>query len=137
MAATGNEAARLEQLKGVFPQAVSFVGSRGVSVTLGNGKIIEFSASSGGNSRVHLLVRVMYNSFELLQAAVNGPALTISVSSNGSMETFGMKKLGEKEGKIYAITNVSLTPVSVNRSKTLFTASDDPVVFIGALIYVD
>lgn len=141
MAATGNEVARLEQLKGVFPQVVSFVGARGATITLGNGRNVTFSCVNGGSNRFYLLVRVMYNSFELLQGVTDGVNRLVSVKTNGSMKTLGTKMLGglgSEAGNIYCVSNESVNALNVSSNDGIrFNISDGLIVFIGATIYVD
>lgn len=137
MAATGNEVARLEQLKGVFPQVVSLVGGRDASITLGNGRTVSFSSVGGGGANVHLLVRVMYNSFELLQGVTDGINVLIRVQSSVPMKTFRTKTLGGDTGKVYIIASDNLNALNINTGVSFnFRISDDFVAFVGALIYV-
>lgn len=137
MAATGNEVARLEQLKGIFPQVVSFVGGKGAGITLGNGRKVTFSCAGGGDASVHLLVRVMYNSFELLQGVTNGVNELIKVQSSMPMKTFRTKTLGGDTGKVYIIANDNLDALSINTDVSFnFRISNNFVAFVGALIYV-
>lgn len=143
MAATGNEVARLEQLKGIYPQVVSFVGARGASITLGNGSVVTFSCANGGSNNFHMLVRVMYNSFELLQGVTDGVNRLVKVTSNGSMKTLGTKMLGgggvgSNAGSIYCVSNESVNALNVSPSAGIqFNISNGLIVFIGAIIYVD
>ena len=137
MAATGNEAVRLEQLKGIFPQVVSLIGGKGASITLGNGRSVSFSCVGGGDDNVHLLVRAMYNSFELLQGVTNGINVLIKVQSPVPMKTFRTKMLGGDTGKVYIISNDNLDALSINTGVSFnFRMSNNFVAFVGALIYV-
>lgn len=137
MAATGNEVARLEQLKGIFPQVVSFVGARGADITLGNGRKVTFSCAGGGDDNVHLLVRAMYNSFELLQGVTRSDGVIIEVQSPVPMKTFTSKTIGGDAGKVYIIANDSLEALSIKTGTSFnFRISTDFVAFVGALIYV-
>lgn len=137
MAATGNEVARLEQLKGIFPQVVSLVDGRGAGITLGNGRKVTFSNVGGGYDSVHLLVRVMYNSFELLQGVTNGVNVLIKVQSPVPMKTFRTKTLGGDTGKVYIIASDNLDALSINTGVSFnFIISNNFVAFVGALIYV-
>lgn len=138
MSATGNEVARLEQLKGVFPQAVSLVSGRDASITLGNGREVTFSHADGVDVNVHLLVRAMYNSFELLQGVTDGTNVLIQVQSPAPMKTFRTKTLGRVTGKVYIIANDNLDALSIDTGFSFnFTISNNFVAFVGALIYVD
>lgn len=135
MAATGNEVARLKQLKGVFPQVVSLEGGKSERITLGNGRTVSFS---GGDKSAHLLVRVMYNSFELLQGVTNDSVVLIRVQSPVPMKTFSAKTLGGNAGNVYIIENNNLDTLTINTGVSFnFRISQNFVVFIGALIYVD
>lgn len=138
MAATGNEVVRLEQLKRLQPQIVSFVGGRGAGITLGNGRKVTFSCVGGGNDSVHLLVRAMYNSFELLQGVTNGVNVLIKVQSPVPMKTFRSKTLGGNTGKVYDIVNDNLNTLNINSDVSFnFRIANNFVVFIGAVIYVE
>lgn len=138
MAATGNEVARLEQLKGIYPQVVSFVGSRGASITLGNGRVVTFSCVNGGTNNFRLRVRVMYNSFEILQAVSDGSNRLIEVGSNVPMKTFNAKMLGENTGQACVISGQSVSALNILTGDSFrFTITGYASVFIGALIYVE
>ena len=137
MAASGNEVARLGQLKGLYPQVVRFTGNSRGTIMLRNGKSVTFSCPTGGNKHIYLLVKVMYNSFELLQAVTDDFNVSISVSSHYSMMTFGAKMQGGEEGKIYMTSNESLKALDIYTGNEFnFTISNNLTVFVGALIYV-
>lgn len=133
----GNEAVRLEQLKGVYPQVVFFAGNRDATITLGNGETVTFSCVNGGTENIYLLVRAMYNSFELLQAVTDGADLFVEVTSSVSMNTFSTKMKGEATGQIYTLVNGTLDTLDVNVGESFsFSLSYNGVAFVGALIYV-
>lgn len=143
MAATGNEVARLEQLKGIYPQVVS-IGRGSTDITLGNGRTVSFSCANGGGYNTHLLVRVMYNSFELLQAVADSINLLIRVVSDSSMKPFETKMLSGQgvgtggEGKIYIIANNSLDALDISTENSFnFRISGNSIAFVAATIYVD
>lgn len=140
MAATGNEVVRLEQLKRLQPQIVSVTSRAPASITLGNGEVVTFSTSDRYD--IHLLVRAMYNSFELLQASGDGSSMAITVEAEISMKTLAMKMQGDVRGKIYGVTNNQengmLQSFDVRSSSTLsITLSVSLITFIGAVIYVE
>lgn len=143
MAATGNEVARLEQLKGIFPQVVSYISGSSASITLGNGKVVTFSGTSGRGS-VYLLVKVMYNCFELIQAIsnINGNT-TVSVDCDDGMNTFKNKfvrqGVGQESHISYVAENGTIyaAPIDGNAKTFNFGVIDGNSTFIGALIYVD
>lgn len=138
MAATGNEAVRLAQLKGVYPQIVSLNRNASTPITLGNGKTITFSCKNGGNTKnIHLLVKAMYNSFELLQAVSDGANRSIEIVSDAPMKTFEMKMQGGG-GKIYYISNNRLNAFDVSAGNSFgFIISENAFAFVGATIYVE
>lgn len=143
MAATGNEVARLEQLKGIFPQVVSYVSGSSASITLGNGKVVTFSGTSGRGT-VYLLVKVMYNCFELVQAVSNiSGNTTVSVDCDDGMNTFKDKFVNQgvsQESRIAYIAEsgtIYEAPISDNATTFNFGIISGSSTFIGALIYVD
>lgn len=141
MAATGKEVVRLEQLRWLQPQIVSFTNGSTAAIMLGNGKVVTFSSTDSYNT--HLLVRAMYNCFELLQASSEGNSIDITVTTEVPMKTFKTKTgTQEEDDRIYGVTNGnvngSLRGFYVYSDNTLnITTTDDLVVFFKAVIYVD
>ena len=142
MAATGNEAVRLEQLKRLQPQIVSFTNSTSASITLGNGEVVTFSSTNSDN--IHLLVRAMYNSFELLQATADGYKIDIKVTTEVPMKSLKAKTgtPGEND-RVYGVTNSAVNgtlkgfDVYSGGNELEFGATTDLIAFIGAVIYVE
>lgn len=146
MAATGNEAARLEQLKGLYPQVVSFTIGRSASITLGNGKVVTFSgidggSGAGGNNGVHMLVKVMHNCFEILQLVSEpGSNMLVIVTCQDGMNTFATKFTSLEEGYITfksSTNNLQTTQVPANATDFNIITTGESIVFIEALIYVE
>lgn len=141
MAATGNEVVRLEQLKRLQPQIVSFRNGTTASITLGNGEVVTFSSTNSYNT--YLLVRAMYNSFELLQASSDGYAIDIAITTAVPMNTLKTKMGTEaKAGTIYGVTNSNINGAlrgfSVEPGIMLnIGMTTDLVAFVGAVIYVE
>ena len=141
MAATGNEVVRLEQLKRLQPQIVSFTSGTTASVTLGNGEVVTFSTTNSDNT--HLLVRAMYNSFELLQATTDGYSIDIKVTTEVPMKTLKAKTgTPGDDDKVYGVTNSNINGAlrgfNVYSGNELnFVATADLIAFIGAVIYVE
>lgn len=141
MAATGNEVVRLEQLKRLQPQIVSFTNGTPASITLGNGEVVTFSTTNSDNT--HLLVRAMYNSFELLQATTDDYSIDIKVTTEVPMKTLKAKTgtPGEND-MVYSVTNSNINGAlkgfNVYSGNELnFGATADLIAFIGAVIYVE
>lgn len=137
MAATGNEVARLEQLKGLYPQVVSFTSSSPATITLGNGKVVKFESGTGS---VHLLVKIMHNCFELVQAvSIDSSNVTITVTCQDGMNTFMSKFTNGTSNIIYTTKGDRFYLSSVNDNATVFSCAtiNYSAIFIGALIYVD
>lgn len=140
MAATGNEVVRLEQLKGLYPQVASYISGSSASITLGNGKVVRFSGTSGRGS-VYLLVKVMYNCFEIVKAAsdISGNT-TVSVDCQDGMNTFESKFANLRESFItYIAANGTVYAAPIDDNATTFNIGviDGSSTFIGAVIYVE
>lgn len=141
MAATGNEAVRLEQLKRLQPQIVSFTNDTSASITLGNGEVVTFSSTNSYN--IHLLVRAMYNSFELLQATTDGLSIDIKVTTEVPMKSLKAKTgTPGEDDMVYGVTssniNGELRGFNVYTGNELYLeVTDNLIAFIGAVIYVE
>lgn len=141
MAATGNEVARLEQLKGLYPQVITLRNGTYMRVTLGNGRQISFRNSYPGTSlETRILARVMYNSIELLQAASDyGSNVTVEISCDHPMNLFTSKLTGNN-ARIYILNfDKSITMATVNAATNVFKFDIDgnQAIFLGTTIYVD
>lgn len=141
MAATGNEAVRLEQLKRLQPQIVSFTNGTSAFITLGNGEVVTFSTTNSYN--IHLLVRAMYNSFELLQATADGYNIDIKVTTEVPMKSLKAKTgTPEENDWVYGVTSGKISGELrgfdvPSGNKLNFVANADLIAFIGAVIYVE
>ena len=140
MAATGNEVARLEQLKGLYPRIVSFRSGKSATITLGNGKVVAFSASGASNNRIYLLGRVMYSCFVIVQAVSDiSSNATVKVICNDAMNTFKSKYVMGESSISYIAENGTIYAAPITYNTTTFNIGviNGSSTFIGALIYVD
>lgn len=140
MAATGNEVVRLEQLKGLYPQVASYISGDSASITLGNGKVVTFSGTSGRGS-VYLLVKVMYNCFEIIKASSDISGNTsVQVKCQDGMNTFESKFANQQSSYItYLAANGTVYAAPIEDNATTFTIGviEGSSTFIGATIYVE
>lgn len=140
MAATGNEVVRLEQLKRLQPQIVSINYNKTASITLGNGEVVTFSTT--GYYYIDLLVRAMYNSFELLQVSSSATVIDLKITTEVPMKTFKAKTgKPNKNDKVYGVSgtiNGTLKSFNFNSGNEVdFVEPIGLIVFIGAVIYVE
>lgn len=141
MAATGNEVARLEQLKGVFSQVITLVNSPYVRVTLGNGRQVSFGSSPSSTvAETRILARVMYNSIEIMQAVTDYSGnVIVEVTCDTPMNLL-VSKLTGNSGTIRTMGrsgNVDYVQVNAATKRFTFTIEDNQLYLIGATIYVD
>ena len=141
MAATGNEVARLEQLKGVFPQVITLQNSVATKVALGNGRQVSLRRASPSTSGVtSILARVMYNSVELLQVASDIiSAVSIQVSCDYRMNLFYSKVSG-RDSRLYILNydkSINMVTVKAETYNFQFEIDERTATLLGATIYVD